>query len=284
MSEWIIDVDDSNFQQVVIEGSSQCPVLVDFWAEWCGPCRTLGPTLEALAEEFDGAFVLAKVNTELAPNTAASYDIRSIPAVKGFREGKVVAEFVGAQPEAAVRDFLVELLPSAADELMAAGDALIQADQMEDAEIKYREALAADKSHPGVIYRLAQILMQASQFVEAAELLEVARLGSDLDSELARLTASVRLETAGQIDCSEMQAKVDANPDDLAARVQLGRGLASSDRHEEALECLLEALKRDPDFDDQAARKAMLDVFELLGSDSDVVRSYRGRMARALYR
>ena len=167
-SGWVVEVDDTSFEQVVIAGSSERPVVVDFWAEWCAPCRALGPVLESLAAEYDGAFLLAKVDTESAQRTAVEYGIQSIPAVKAFRDGKVVAEFVGAQPEVAVRQF-------------------------------------AAMQESGTGRSLAQIEIQAGRHGEAESLLEAARLGSELDAELDQLRASVRLETAGQIDCAALQ-------------------------------------------------------------------------------
>src|SRR5262245_51129171 len=142
-TQWAVDVRDRDFETAVLERSKSTPVLVDFWAPWCGPCRTLGPLLERLADEHGGAFILAKVNVDEAPAVAQAFGIQSIPAVKGFRDGVLVGEFVGAQPEATVRKLLELVLPTAADGLVAAAAAL----GPEEAERTLREALEMEPRH-----------------------------------------------------------------------------------------------------------------------------------------
>lgn len=222
-SAFVIDADDASFERLAIAGSSEQPVVVDFWAEWCGPCRTLGPVLEALAEEYAGQFRLVKVDTESAPQTAQQFQVRSIPAVVGIRDREIVGQFVGAQPEAAIRQFLTELIsaPDPADH-DAADDAVAE----------------------------------------------------DVEATAQQPTERV----------AELSDRVETNPDDVAIRLELGAALATLGRSDEALETYLGAVRIDPEYDDQAARRAMLALFEVLGSDHDTTREYRAQLAQLLYR
>ncbi len=281
---FVVDADDSTFEEVAIRGSSQRPVAVDFWAPWCAPCRTLGPLLESLANEFAGAFLLVKVDTESAPRTAQQFNVRSIPAVIGIREQEIVAEFVGAQPEAAVREFLAKLIPSAADEHTRTAQTLAEQGRDADAEQAYRAALELEARHPAASLGLAQLLFARGDLSAASEILDAVRPGSPVEREIERLQTAVRVRDAGDDDFAGLERHVRDTPGDLAARVKLAAAFAAHDRLEDALCAYLEVLKIDPDFDDQAARRGMLQLFELLGSDHDLTRTYRGQMARLLYR
>jgi putative thioredoxin len=159
----IVDVGDRDFEREVVERSRDLPVVVDLWAPWCGPCRALGPVLERLATEQAGAFVLAKVNVDEAPAVAQRLRVQSIPAVKAFRDGAVVAEFVGAQPERAVRDFLASILPSEADRLAREGERKSAAGDAPGAEAAFDAALAADARHPRALLGLARIYAASGQ-------------------------------------------------------------------------------------------------------------------------
>lgn len=286
-SAWIVDVAEADFEREVLTRSTEVPVVIDFWAPWCGPCRTLGPLLERLAEEHAGAFVLAKVDVDQAPQIAGHFDVRSIPTVVGLRDGSVCAEFVGAQPEAAVRAFLERVLPSEADQRVAEAADLAEAGDTAAATAKLRAALDADARHGRALVALARLLASAADgpCPEALDLLDHVLPHDAAFEDAEHFAAELRLRSgaADAADPDALRAAVDAAPDDLATRIAWGRALASAGRHEEALEVLLEAVRRDPAFDDEAARKAMLDLFEFLGPEHDATQRYRGLLARALF-
>jgi putative thioredoxin len=282
-SEFVINVDEANFQQEVIGRSRQVPVVVDFWAAWCGPCRTLSPTLEGLAREYAGGFVLAKIDVDANQDLAMRFGVQGIPAVKAFRDGKLADEFVGAQPAPMVRQFIQRLIPTAADRQVSAGRALLDAQQPVEAETAFRQALAADASHAAATLGLAQALLAQGQTEPAAEALSRVPLGTPEGNEAARLQKEIalRAETAGADEAS-LRSRLAAEPGDLEARYTLAGLLAVERRYDEALEHYLEIVRRDRKFREDGARQAMLHIFDTLGDDP-LARKYRNQLASVLF-
>ena len=282
MNPWMIDASDQDFESVVIERSQQTPVVADFWAPWCGPCRTLGPLLERLAEEHRGEFILAKVNVDENPGLSQALSIQSIPMVLGFRGGKVVAEFVGALPETAVRQFLVKVLPSEADRLAAEAEQLRTDGKRTEAEAALQRALQLDARCERALLGMAGILADRNEHDEALTLLDRVSPGP-LRQDADRMAAEIRIRQGGGCDEASVRAKLAANPADLETRLLLGQVLAAASKYEDALAEYLEIVRRDRSFRDAAARKAMLDIFDLLGSESPITNHYRSELAKVLF-
>ncbi len=284
-STQIMDVTERYFPTMVIQRSHELPVVVDFWAPWCGPCRTLGPTLERLAGEANGAWALVKVNVDDAPDLAAAYGVQGIPAVKAFRNGKVVAEFVGAQPEPMVRQFVAGLAPSEAEVLADQGDALERAGQGEAAAGKYRAALAKKADLAQALVGLGRVLLDLGQPQEAVEALRRAAddptYGAEAASLLAEANLAAQAETAGSIE--EARAKLAAEPKSVEAQYNLAMALAARREYPEALDLLLGIVRRDRRWNDDAARRAMLSLFDLMGEDNPLTREYRNKLSQALF-
>ncbi len=282
MNTWIIDAGDQDFELAVIKRSAHTPVVVDFWAPWCGPCRTLGPLLERLAEEHRGEFILARVNVDDNPGLSQALNIRSIPMVLGFRDGQVVAEFVGALPETGVREFLAKVLPSDAERLAAAAEDLRAAGQPAEAEAAFRKALGLDGRCERALLGMARILFDRQADNEALQLLD--RIGPGAMRQSAdRLAAEIRIREAGNRDEGTLRATLAADPADLETRLLLAQVLAAASNYPEALEQLLEIVRRDKSFHDGAARRSMLDIFELLGAGNETVEHYRSELAKVLF-
>jgi putative thioredoxin len=281
-----IDVSESNFMQEVIEASQRVPVLVDFWAPWCGPCRSLGPILEKLAAEYQGRFRLAKVNSDENQALAGQFGVRGIPNVKAFAGGKMVNEFTGALPESAVREFIDTLLPSPAEPLRLEAQAARARGETDATRKLLLEAIRLDPRHEQARLDLVDVLLDAGDLAEAQRLLdEVADSAKDrkrIDALAARLALAQGAPTGA--DATALRARLDADPADLEARLALANLLAVQQDYAGALEHLMEIVRRDRAFGEDIGRKTMLQIFNLLGSDSELMRGFRGELSRFLNR
>lgn len=279
------DVNEADLQEKVLEASSDTPVVVDFWAEWCGPCRALEPVLERVVDSYGGKLRLARVNVDDNPQLAQRYQVQGIPAVKVFADGQVMAEFVGAQPESEIRRILDGVVPSAADELVLEGDRKLEHGLPQEAGELYHNALAEQSDHPGALLRLGTLLLDEDRPEEAREVLsrigEAATEYSMARGLLARLEfEKTCAENGGPQQCRE---RAEASPDDPQARYALACCLAAQERYKEALDELMVVLSQDVDFCDGAAREAVLRIFDLVGRRSELTDRYRRRMASIIY-
>jgi putative thioredoxin len=237
-----------NFEKDILEASATTPVVVDFWAPWCGPCRTLGPILEKLEREYAGRFRLVKVNSDENQELAAAFNVRSIPYVVAFRGGKPVAQFVGALPEGQVRTFIEKLFPSVHEDNLAEAEKLISSGKHEDAE----------------------------------KLLDTMPPNIDWDARVEALRAAIGFARGGG-DEAALAAKLAADPRDLEARLALARLHAGRRRYREAMEALVEIVRMDKNWRDGEARTQLLHLFTLAAGEPDLVSEYRRKLATALY-
>jgi putative thioredoxin len=282
MNEWVKDVTDVTFDREVIEQSRRVPVVIDFWAPWCAPCRALGPVLERLAEEHAGAFVLARINVDENPQVSTAFGIRSIPAVKAVYGGEVVDEFVGALPEATLRQFLRGILPSESDGLAEEARSAEHRGDRDGALALYRRALEGDPNHPVARLGLGRLLSDSDADAALAELDRVLPATAER-TEADRLAARLRLGRENGAGDAELRARLQMEPNDLEARLKLARLLAARQEYEAALAHLLEVVKRDRSYEDEAGRKSMLDIFQILGSANPLTEKYRSELARVLF-
>jgi putative thioredoxin len=280
MTEHFLDVGLADFQQAVLEESRHRPVLVDFWAPWCEPCKALKPVLEKLAAEYSGKFLLAKINSDDNQELAVRYGVRGIPSVKAFIDGEPVDEFSGALPESEVRAFLDRLVPGPADELRVEAAGLRLAGDVSAALQKLADASKIDPSHAGVRLDAAEIMLDLNEADEARRL--IAGVADDADPRVPQLKARLQFMGAAGEDEAALAARVAANENDLEARLKLANLLVAAGKYEAGMDQLLEIVQRDRGFEDDIGRKTLLAVFTLLDGDARVSR-YRRLLASALY-
>lgn len=278
------DVTLQNFEADVIELSRQVPVLVDFWAPWCGPCRTLGPMLEKLEAESGGAWKLAKVNVDESQELAAHFGIRSIPHVVAFADGQAVDQFTGVLPESGLREFLDRLTPNSGELALHEARTLAEAGDREGAQAAFQAALAYDPGADDA--RLAYIgFLLDGNAIDDAET-EFGRLSPSAQQIDAYAALRTRIDAMKNVsalpDAGTLVARAEADPADLPARLDLARVLIARREYEPALAQLLEIVRRDRSFEDDAGRKTMLSVFEMLADQPEVVSRWRRQLSTAL--
>ena len=285
MSAFDKDVGLADFEQEVIQASFQQPVVVDFWAPWCGPCKSLKPILEKLAPEYGGKFILAKVNADENQELSAQFGVRGIPDVKAVVNGKIVDEFSGALPEGAVREWLNKIMPGPAEELRQQAQMKRGAGDDAGALQLLAQASQLDPGNEWVRVDAAEIMFVQGDLEEARRLLsslrndEVAK-----DARTVQLLAQIKLAemSAGGENEGMLTAAIEADANDHEARLKLANLMIASGRYEEGMDQLLEIVRRDRGFQDDIGRKTLLDVFTLLGGQGELVSRYRRLLATAL--
>ena len=290
-SQFIVELDESNFVEVVVEGSSKVPILVDFWADWCGPCKSLMPILEKLAIEYNGAFILAKLDTEKFQGIAQQLGIRSLPTVKLFKDGGLADEFMGALPEAEVRTFLSNhiteqpAVEEAQDPGMEQAMQLFEAGDIAGAKAQFKMLQANDPANVDILIALGQVSI-ADGDLETAESCVKALPDAEKDGMAGRrLSASIALSRETMSDdktLDQWQSDVEKNPDDSEARYQYALHTAAAGDMELAINELLTVMQKDPEHNEGAAKKKLLNLFDVLGDDP-LAGQYRRKMFALLH-
>jgi putative thioredoxin len=279
-----LDVTAENFQTEVVEASKSLPVVVDFWASWCGPCRQLSPLLDKLATEFEGKVRVVKVNTETAPDLASGFGVSSIPYVVAVRDGQIVDEFVGLLPEPQLREWFERLQPSPAENLVRQGRELEKTNPAGAVPL-YRQALELEPSADRIKIALARALLAADLDSGANDVVKELEARGFLEPEAEQIKSQLELRAAAADTGGVDQARKDAaaDPSNLSLQIRLADALAVGRQHREALDLLLDVIRKDRAGFGDEARATMVRVFDLLGPQHELVSEYRRKLATALY-
>jgi putative thioredoxin len=276
LSEYILDVDEATFESEVVLRSHEVPVVVDFWAPWCGPCKTLSPMLERQAIEAGGAFLLAKINVDDNPALSIRFGVQGIPAVKAFRHGEIAAEFVGAQPETVVKRFIEQLVPSETQQAIDEALSLLGTRHYQQAESSFREVLDEDEGNADAALGLVESLLMRGQGGEALDILEHFPAGTAwAKAETYKPLAELLVET------SQQQSGIEDDP--MEASLHQAARLIERGNIEAAMDGFLSILREDKNYRNGMVRQIMLALFELLGDQDPTTRKYREELASVLF-
>jgi putative thioredoxin len=286
----MLDITNETFTRDVIDASRQMPVLVDFWAPWCGPCRSLAPLLAAVDAEFTGRLKVVKLNVDENQELAARFSVRSIPFVVAFVDGQPVDSFVGVLPAEDLRGFVSRLLPDPAEIERRKGKQLLEGGKVGAAASALRASIALDPNRDAARLDLAQLLLEhssdAGRLDEAAGCLAGVSAAGRLEARWIALDTQIQSQRrAAELPAAEvLQARLAADPADLKARLDLANLHIARREFEPALEQLLAIVERDRDFDNDVGRRTMLSVFDLAAEQPQLVSSFRRRLSAALNR
>ncbi|MBL4602009.1 MAG: thioredoxin [Emcibacteraceae bacterium] len=286
-SPYIIDVDTSGFASQVIEQSTRVPVLVDFWAPWCEPCKTLGPILEKVVNEAAGAVILAKVDIDQAQEIAAQMQIRSVPTVVAFVEGRPVDAFSGIKTETEIREFIAKIAPdmgpSEIEGILELAGQAYEAGNMEEAGSAYSQALQLDQTNIIAISGLANTLIKLGDLENADQVLYGATDKNHplISAAMAALDTAKQLDDIGDIET--LKSVSENNPDDHQARFDLALVLWATDQRDEAADHLLHIIATDKEWQDDGARKQLVKFFEIAGAMDPFTLTARRKLSSLLF-
>jgi putative thioredoxin len=282
MSEHIVNIDESNAAALLLEESHKRPVVVDFWADWCEPCKTLMPLLESIANEYDGAFLLAKVNADEQANIAQQFNVRSLPTVIVIQGGQPVDGFVGAQSELQVREMLEKYLPKPWDGLLQQGMEALQRGEPREALLPLRQAWEESRKRHDITITYATALIEALRLDEAEAVLAEVRM-ADHDAAYEQVLAQLELkrQAAKSPEVEALEQQLAANPDDLGVRHQLGVQYSSAGQFGEAMEEFVTILTKDREHGD--TKRLLLDTIAVLGKGDLLAVEYQRKLYSLLY-
>lgn len=286
-SPYIFEATPQNFQQLVIEASYQVPVFVDFWADWCQPCKMLLPVMTKLVNEFKGAFIIVKVNTDQHQSIAAQFNVRSLPTVKIFKQGRVVDEFMGALPESEIRPFITRHRARRTEPYRQQALSLYDSGDVEAALNLLQQVLQHEPDFYEAAVDLATLYIDQGRIPEAEQLIQTIPADAIEPDILKQLQNEIRMaklkSEAGEADTLQWEQRLAANPDDLEAMLALAKLKIATGDIEGGLELYFTVHRKDSNFQEGAGKKGLFETFELIGSANPLVKRYRNKLFSLLY-